>query len=218
MMQAMTDRVMRYDLICADPPWEYTAAGAITKKRGCRRARADAHYPTMPVSEMVGAFRPLLDQWAAPDCALAVWCTWPKLPELVPLLDGWGFSFVTGLLVWVKTRDPIDEGQGTLLPADLSNCTRKGLGFYSRLDTEFCILARRGKPPLPVDRNVRQTLFAEGETIYEPIRQHSRKPDEAYRRLVQLWPAARRLEMFARTQRPGWDRWGNETTKFGVSA
>lgn len=206
----------QFDLIYADPPWKYFAAGAITGKKGCRRAMAQSHYPTMTVEEMVKEFRPSIDAWAAPDCGLACWCTWPKLPDLCPLLSGWGFEYVTCLLVWVKTRDPVDENQGTMFPADFSNPPKKGLGFYSRLDTEFCIYARRGKGlELPVNRNVGQTFFAEGETLYDPVRQHSRKPDEARKRLELLWPKARKLELFAREQVPGWAVFGNETAKFG---
>jgi N6-adenosine-specific RNA methylase IME4 len=39
---------------------------------------------------------------------------------------------------------------------------------------------------------------------------HSDKPDEAYRRLEQLYGGTNRLDMFARRPRPGWRGWGAE--------
>lgn len=197
----------KYGVICPDPPWAYDRAGAITRYKGCRKARANAHYPTMTVAEMA-ALRPLIDSWAAPDCAMPVWCTGPKLPEMMMLLGAWGFQFKTKLLCWVKlARRDVDPKQLRLMGDSWERDVRKGLGFYSRGNTEDCWLWVRGKPKLPEDRNVGQVVFA-------PIREHSRKPDEAYDRIARLWPDCNRLEMFARTSRPGWESWGNEATKF----
>jgi len=55
--------------------------------------------------------------------------------------------------------------------------------------------------------------------IEGPIREHSRKPDEAYAAAEALLPRAmNRADLFSRTDRPGWTSWGNETGKFGVAA
>ena len=50
--------------------------------------------------------------------------------------------------------------------------------------------------------------------IISPRREHSRKPDEARERIVQLFGDIPRLEMFARQKTEGWDILGNETDKF----
>jgi N6-adenosine-specific RNA methylase IME4 len=50
--------------------------------------------------------------------------------------------------------------------------------------------------------------------FYAPVREHSRKPDQVADWLVDLYGDVQRLEMFARTQRPGWECFGNETNKF----
>lgn len=193
----------KFDLILADWPWQYHAAGAVRRFRGTRKARAEDHYDTMSVEEMLFQFTHLIDGWAAPDCALLSWGTWPKMPDLVDLVRGLGFEHVTGLLVWAKSRQTIDEGQGLLLEPDLSRSLKPGLGHYTRLDTEYLTFARRGMPPLPLDRGIGQTVFA-------PVDEHSAKPAEAYERIERLWPKARRLEMFARRRRDGWFAWGNE--------
>ena len=51
------------------------------------------------------------------------------------------------------------------------------------------------------------------EVIFAPAREHSRKPDEFYRR-VERFCDGPRLDLFARASRPSWDTWGNEATKF----
>ena len=47
------------------------------------------------------------------------------------------------------------------------------------------------------------------QVIIAPVRAHSAKPDEAYRRMERLY-AGPRLELFARKAREGWLTWGNE--------
>ena len=49
--------------------------------------------------------------------------------------------------------------------------------------------------------------------IVSPRREHSRKPDEAYERIEALCDGPY-LELFARTRRPGWDGWGNQSDGF----
>lgn len=39
---------------------------------------------------------------------------------------------------------------------------------------------------------------------------HSRKPEISYEIIERLYPNARKLELFARRERAGWDAWGNE--------
>lgn len=85
-----------------------------------------------------------------------------------------------------------------------------GMGYWTRSNTEPCLLATRGKPKR-LHADVRQGIIA-------PRREHSRKPDGIHDRIERLvgGPYA---ELFARQSRPGWDTWGNETTKFdGVAA
>lgn len=50
--------------------------------------------------------------------------------------------------------------------------------------------------------------------IIAPRREHSRKPDEARERIVELFWDLPRIELFARTQTPWRDVYGNETDKF----
>jgi N6-adenosine-specific RNA methylase IME4 len=80
-----------------------------------------------------------------------------------------------------------------------------GLGYWTRANTEPCLLATRGKPKR-LNADVRQGII-------EPRREHSRKPDCVHDRIERL-VAGPYLELFARARRPGWDAWGNEVGKF----
>jgi N6-adenosine-specific RNA methylase IME4 len=80
-----------------------------------------------------------------------------------------------------------------------------GLGYWTRANTEPCLLATRGKPKR-LNADVRQLII-------EPRREHSRKPDCVHSRIERL-VAGPYLELFARAPRKGWDVWGNETAKF----
>jgi len=42
------------------------------------------------------------------------------------------------------------------------------------------------------------------------IEEHSKKPQEARERIVQLMGDVSRIELFARQKTDGWDVWGNE--------
>ena len=48
------------------------------------------------------------------------------------------------------------------------------------------------------------------QVIISPIEEHSKKPDEARKRIVELLGELPRIELFARQRVQGWDAWGNE--------
>jgi N6-adenosine-specific RNA methylase IME4 len=133
---------------------------------------------------------------AAPDCALLLWACNPMLPQALAVIEAWGFKFKTVAFTWAK-QSPTGKKW------------HFGLGYWTRQNTEQCLLATRGKPKSTA-RDVPQLLVA-------PRREHSRKPDEQYPRIESL-VSGPYLEMFARTRRPGWDQWGDEADKFGETA
>jgi N6-adenosine-specific RNA methylase IME4 len=42
------------------------------------------------------------------------------------------------------------------------------------------------------------------------LREHSRKPDEAYAAAERMYPSARKASLFERPIRPGWEGWGDQ--------
>ena len=83
---------------------------------------------------------------------------------------------------------------------------RIGTGYPLRGQTEPCLLLSRGEP-----------VFRRGSfstLLHGDVREHSRKPDEFFTLAEALCVGRRRLEMFARERRPGWEAWGAETDLF----
>ena len=186
-----------FNLLYADPPWRFKVYG----ENGQDRA-PDAHYATVPMEEL---FALPVRTIAAPDALLAMWVYDPMYPEAWTLADMWGFQFVTVLFRWLK-----GNGQGRLF--DDGEKLKYGLGYHTRGGgCEECWLFKRGKG-LPVLRHDIRKEF------YSNRREHSRKPDEVAGWLVDLYGDAPRIELFARTSRPGWTVWGNETGKFAEAA
>jgi N6-adenosine-specific RNA methylase IME4 len=131
---------------------------------------------------------------AADDCLLWLWATNPMLPEAMQVLDAWGFTFKTAGH-WVKRTTHGKLAFGT--------------GYILRCAGEPFLIGTRGQP---------KTTRSTRSVIEGPIREHSRKPDEAFTAAELLMPDAKRLELFSRQQRAGWTVWGNQIDKFEEDA
>ena len=80
--------------------------------------------------------------------------------------------------------------------------SRLAAGYWTRANAEICLLATRGHPKRAA-RDVKQVILSH-------VEEHSKKPDEARRRIEALMGDVPRIELFARQATPGWDVWGNE--------
>jgi N6-adenosine-specific RNA methylase IME4 len=120
---------------------------------------------------------------SATDSVLFLWATAPKLREALAVLDAWGFDYKTHA-IWDKEKI--------------------GMGYWFRGQHELLLVGTKGKFKAP----------PEGSRVSSVIRsarsKHSEKPDAAYVAIEQMFPHGRRLELFARTERQGWERWGNQ--------
>lgn len=152
----------------------------------------DAELMAMPVEEL-----------AAKHCFLFYWDTTARIAvgRHIPIIRSWGFEPTAFFNTWFKLnkREPATP---FFLPR---KSVKMGPGRTTRKSTEVCILARRGTPKR-LSASVREEIFA-------PVREHSRKPDEFFD-CVEEYAAGPYLELFGRKSRPGWDVWGNESTKF----
>lgn len=171
----------KYGIIYADPPWHYR----VYSKKGAGRS-AESHYPTMTIEEIQAL---PVSELADKDCALFMWITFPLLKESLSVLSAWGFKFKTIAFVWIKQNRKSDSQFW-------------GMGYRTRANAEFCVLATKGKPKR-MAKNVHQVIISH-------IEEHSKKPDEARRRIVRLMGDLPRIELFARQKSAGWDVWGNE--------
>lgn len=182
---------MKFNVIYTDPPWSYD-------DKALNRGGAERHYSTMSINDICAL---PVSEMAADDCVLFLWGTWPKLAESLQVISSWGFEFKTCAFVWVKTNKRTNVKQFSFLPQD-SFDSFWGMGCWTRANTEFCLLATKGKPQR-LDAGVHQVIYA-------PIDKHSKKPKETREKIVKLCGDVPRLEMFARNATPGWELWGNE--------
>jgi len=155
------------------------------KNKGGKGA-AENHYPTMSIEEICAL---PVGEIAASDSALFLWATFPMLPEALRVVKAWGFQYKTVAFVWLKLNRK-------------SNTWFYGLGFWTRSNAEICLFATKGRPKRQ-DKSIHQFIIT-------PLEAHSKKPDEARDRIVQLIGDLPRVELFARQATPGWDVWGNE--------
>lgn len=146
----------------------------------------ESHYPTMKTEDICAL---PVQALAAEDCALFLWVTMPMIFEAQKVLSAWGFRYKTVAFVWVKQNR---KGTGIFW----------GMGYWTRANAELCLLATKGHPQRMAN-NVHQVIIS-------PVEEHSKKPEEARRRIEALLGDVPRLELFARRPSPGWDVWGNE--------
>jgi len=173
--------VKQYSVIYADPPWHYRV---YSKKEAGRSA--ESHYPTMTLESICAL---PVGNLAAKNCALFLWVTMPCLRDGLAVLDAWGFQYKTIAFVWIKQNRRADS-------------LFWGMGYWTRSNAEFCILATRGHP--------KRCCAGVHQVIMSHVEEHSKKPREVRERIVRLMGDIPRIELFAREKADGWDVWGNE--------
>lgn len=124
----------------------------------------------------------------AADAHLYLWTTNSFLVEAHDVAHAWGFEPKT-LLSWVKVKVK-DDGTPSMKT-----------GFYYRSATEHILFCVRGR--LRLQGPCRPTAYLHARMP------HSVKPDLLYELIEEQSPGPY-LELFARRQRDGWDRWGDE--------
>lgn len=179
-----------YAAIAIDPPWRFQTRTAAGEGR-CPQA----HYETMSMATI----RALpIGELAADDAFLFLWTTGPHLPFAIDCMAAWGFAFSGTAFTWAKLK----RSAGAMFHEGSFHI---GMGYSTRKNCEFCLLGRRGSP--------KRKSKAVRELIVSPVREHSRKPDEAYERIEQLCDGPY-LDLFSREARPNWTGWGLERTRF----
>lgn len=201
----------KYALIYADPAWSYDNKGS--------RAKADNHYPTMSITDLKRL--PVWDL-AADDAILAMWWVPPMPLEAIQLAEAWGFKVKNMCLFsWHKLNKLAEKHIDTALSAPwpkltatdilalVNEQTRMGLGNYTRSNVENVLVAVKGKGIPRVQADIKQMIMA-------PIGEHSVKPSEIREALEKLYGDVKRIELFSRSDAPGWDHWGNEAPSNSV--
>jgi len=174
---------LKFNIIYADPPWNYTA---VDYKHGGRGQEKNQYYTAM---RTVDIYSLNIKSIAEKNSILFLWATFPLLPEAIYTMKCWGFLYKTIAFVWIKRTK---KGCGYFF----------GMGNWTRSNAELCLLGVKGKPKR-IDASISQLVFS-------PVREHSRKPDEIKDLILKLVGDLPRIELFARNKTPGWAVWGDE--------
>lgn len=124
---------MAYQVIYADPPWDYGGREQHNKKK--RNMCVVDHYATMTL-EQIKALN--VKGVCHKDCLLFMWSSSPHLDQAIDLMKAWGFEYKTIAFVWDKKKT--------------------NPGYYTLSQCEICIVGKRGKFPDRGSRKERQFL------------------------------------------------------------
>ena len=118
------------------------------------------------------------------DAVLFMWVTSPLLSECWPVIAAWGFRYKSSF-VWNKVRH--------------------NFGHYNSVRHELLLVCTRGSC-LPDVKTLIPSVIEE-----ERSAKHSEKPASFRTIIDELYPNGNRIELFARAEADGWERWGNES-------
>lgn len=171
-----------YRIIYADPPWKYVGLNQADEY-----GHAERHYDCLDDNQLK-AYKPgegarLVRDMADKNSVLFMWVTSPLLARCFPIIEAWGFEYKSSF-VWDKVKH--------------------NMGHYNSVRHEFLLICTRGscKPDVP-------KLIDSVQSI-ERSNKHSQKPEEFYTIIDGLYDHGRKLELFSRQKRAGWDFDGNE--------
>jgi N6-adenosine-specific RNA methylase IME4 len=147
---------------------------------------AENHYKTMRIEDIKWLNVPSI---ADESCILFLWVTFPFLREGLDVIKTWGFEYKTLGFSWIKLNK--SDGKPFF-----------GIGHYTKSNCEVCLIGVKGKPKIKSN--------TVSSVIIEKRSEHSKKPQSARDKIVQLLGDVSRIELFARQKVDGWDVWGNE--------
>ena len=152
----------------------------LTHKARARQVKMD--YETMSLDDIKSL--PVSDI-AKPSALVFMWTIQKYLFDAKDVLNEWGFNYLC-MGVWEKTY-----GKSAGMPL---------YGF--RWNCEFIAVGYKNKPDLWPKRKLIPLCF-QAENW-----RHSQKPDKFYKMIEPL--GEKRIDLFARQKRDGWDAWGDE--------
>jgi len=176
-----------YDVFMIDPPWP--------KKKGGKRASRPNQgrkldYETMPVKDIFDLLDKDVLSKANQNHSVFLWCVDEFLIESEEAMLNRGYRR-HARLVWNKLNG--------VAPA-----------FSVRYAHEYLVWFYKEKFT-PVSQESRGKFL----TVFEEKpREHSRKPNRAYEIVSALYPLQKKIDVFSREKRDGWDQFGNQTDFF----
>jgi len=176
----------KYEIIYADPPWDYKQSGSKTNSRGM----AKQHYKTMKTEDICNM---PISRIKTDNAVCVMWATFPNIKEALKVMEAWGFIYKTVCFVWIKKNKK-------------SWTNFWGMGAYTRANAEICLLG--------ISKKTKASEMVKSHGIHSvieaPIEKHSKKPDIFREKIIELFGELPRVELFAREQNDEWDVFGDE--------
>lgn len=173
----------RYSIIYADPPWKQSKGGKKSVRENSSGKPLD--YQVCTLDEIKAHLR-TATALATDNSVLFLWTIDKYLFEAQVIAEELGYK-LHARMIWNKV---------TGIPA----------AFTVRYGHEYLLYMYKGKlrPVALEERGKIHTVFT------EQVKRHSQKPEISFDIIERLYPTERKLEMYARRPRFGWDCWGNE--------
>ena len=173
----------KYDLILADPPWKQSKGGKKSVRANSSGRPLDYQVCTL---EEIEKHLQQAEKNTDENAVLFLWTIDKYLFEAQQIAERLGFK-LHARLIWNKV---------TGIPA----------AFSARYGHEYLLYMYKGKlrPVAPEERGKIHTVFT------ERVKRHSQKPDISFEIIERLYPGEKKIELYARRERLGWDCWGNE--------
>lgn len=193
----------KHGVIYCDPPWKYEMYSDKGEGKSPQQ-----HYDCMALDELKAMRDDILFS-TDENAVMVMWTTFAFLDQALELMKEWGFKYKTGG-PWIKrTR----HGKNAF-----------ATGYILRSSAELFLIGTVGQPNIKDASKKTRNIIMQGDEpediekinsiiVDSLAREHSRKPDEMIPLIESLFDGPY-LELFARTNRAGWECWGNEINKF----
>lgn len=173
----------KYSIIYSDPAWKQTKGG---KRKARPNQGKDLDYPTMSMQD-IKELHSKAFELCKEKHNVFMWTIDKYLHETEKMMDELGY-ILHARMIWDKTNG--------VAPA-----------FTIRYSHEYLLWFYKKGSMLKPNSNTRGKYTT---VMTEQATRHSKKPVVAYEMLEDMFENSKKLELFSRSERGGWDCWGNE--------
>ena len=178
---------MKFQVICCDPPWSFNDKLKMSNvKRG-----SESNYSVLSIEDL---FEIPLQEIVDDNAFCCIWVPNTLLQSGLDLMRKWGFEH-KGIYGWVKKSSK----NGKL---------HFGMGHTFRGTFEIALYGRRGKIEVH-NKSQRNIEIDENFDFDDPLK-HSQKSEKLQDSLDLMFPEVKKIELFARRKRSGWECVGLE--------
>lgn len=184
-LETLCNNAEKYQIVYTDPPWQQGKGGK--KKVRPNSSGGSLEYPTMNLQDIKELHRKVLSNLTDEKHNVFMWAINKYLIDAQRMMEDLGYM-LHARIVWNKNTG--------MCPA-----------YTVRFQTEYLLwFYKKGNIILPQ----KKAQGKYGDIMTETVKRHSQKPECAYLMLEDMFPEAKKLELFARNTRNTWDSFGNE--------